>query len=969
MLRVFLLAALLAPLALVQAQQTPYPEPVPSPLAGLDYPQSLFPESADHDPAIPLPKSVLGFPVGQQVATSQQILEYARRVAEASDRVELVEYGETFEGRPLVYLAVSSPRNLARRDGIQSGMAALADPRASSSDERERLVDELPAVGWFGYSIHGNESSGSDASLAVLYHLAADRSDATAALLEDLVVIIDPNMNPDGRERFVNGVKQSRGAQPNVDDQSLVHTGHWPYGRGNHYLFDLNRDWMYARQPETRGRIPHVVDWKPMLFVDIHEMGSQDTFLFSPPRKPYNPHLPPYRRDMARRFADEQAQAFDAFGYPYYSGEWNENWFPGYSDAWAALRGAQGILYEQARIADDGVQRATHLLSYRQSVHHQVLSTFANLQTLHAHRGEMLAAYAEDKAGLVSDQAPYGRRSFVILPSDNQGRMNDLLELLAIQGIETHRLGEDLRVSRAVDRLGRERRNLTLPAGSLVIRNRQPEARLVAAMFEFDPQISESALTAERKSVLKKGRSTIYDTTGWNIPMMFDLEALSVPEHLTRSLEPIEPQRVVDEAQTAPEAIALVASGEDDRTVALAARLLERGLNVRANTRESELDGRALPVGSIAITRDDNRDRDDWQEQVAETASQLGLAVDPVGHGRAPGKKADLGGGYWQVLAQPKIALVGRGSANVLDFGAVWYLLDHRLGLRHSHLDESRVGSADLRRYNTLYLPERWGGSLPENLLKGLGEWVESGGTLIASGSSAAALTSGDDPLVSVRTLAQVVGEDLSEYRDALHREWLAANDPLPAGIWDHAAESGGEYPWRDIDESLPDAEERKRRETWQHQFMPSGALVAARVDTEHWLASGSGDYLTLLFSDSPVLMSKPPAEAPLRLGVHSEADAQARRAGQASARLVGWAPVPEGRELRVRAGGLLWPEARERIANGAWVTRESVGKGQVILFAHPPAFRAAQLGAMRILENALIYGPGLGADQPVALP
>ena len=281
--RVLLLALLLAPMALAQTT-TPYPEPAPSPWWGLEYPQSLFPENADHDPDVPLAEdSVLGFEVGEQVATSGQISKYARLMAEASDRVELVEYGETFEGRPLVYLAVSSPENLARRDEIQSGMAALADPRESGADERERLIADLPAVGWFGYSIHGNESSGSDASLAVLYHLAADRSEATAALLEDLVVVIDPNMNPDGRERFVNGVHQSRGAQPSVDDQSLVHTGYWPYGRGNHYLFDLNRDWMYARQPETRGRIPHVVDWKPMLFVDIHEMGSQDTFLFLAP--------------------------------------------------------------------------------------------------------------------------------------------------------------------------------------------------------------------------------------------------------------------------------------------------------------------------------------------------------------------------------------------------------------------------------------------------------------------------------------------------------------------------------------------------------------------------------------------------------------------------------------------------------------------------------------------------------------
>lgn len=959
--RILPLALLVVATALA-ATETPYPEPTPSPLAGLDYPLSLYPEGADHDPDIPPPRSVLDFAVGERVATSQQIAAYARRLAEASERVELVEYGRSFEGRPLVYLVISRPAHLARRDEIQDGMARLADPRETGPEEREQLIGELPAVAWLGYSIHGNESSGADAALAVAYHLAADRGDATGRLLDELIVVIDPNMNPDGRARFVDGVQQARGAQPDVDDQSLVHSGYWPSGRGNHYLFDLNRDWLYARQPETRGRIPHVIDFKPMLFVDAHEMGSQDSYLFSPPRKPHNPYLPPYREETAQVFADEQAAAFDAYGYPYYSGEWNENWFPGYSDAWAALRGAQGILYEQARIADDGVQQATRLVSYRQSVHHQMLSTFANLETLRDRHEAMLADYAADRARLVSSDGPFSDRSFVVPPSPNEGRINELLELLAIQEIETHRLTDSIRVSRATDRLGREARDLSLPAGSLVIRNRQPAGRLVAAMFAFDPRMSRAALEAERESILTGDGSTIYDTTGWNVPMMFDIETWSVPEHLTGDLERIEPERAAAEPLDANEAtIALVASGADDRSVALAARLLERGLAVRANTRASELDGIALPVGSIAITRDDNRQRADWIATVREAAAELGLPVRPIGHGRAPGRKADLGGGYWRVLERPRIALLGRGRANPYDFGAVWYLLDHRLGIRSSQLDETRAGWRDLRRYNVIYLPDRWGG-LPDGLKSEFESWVRAGGTLIAADASARALTRGDDPLAATRTLPAVIGEDLSDYQDALYREWLAANEPLPESVWGHAAPDAIDFPWDGVDEALPAADERKRRDAWQRRFMPSGALVAARADAEHWLAAGVGDELTVLFSNSPVLMSNPPVEAPVRVGVPSPAD-------DAAARLVGWGPVPEGTELRVRAGGLLWPEARQRIANAAWLTRQSLGEGQVILFAYEPAFRAAQLGAMRLLENALIYGPGLGADQPIELP
>ena len=967
MYRFLVLCLLMLPFA--QAS-TPYPAPSPSPLAGLQYELDIFPTGHDHDPAVPRPDDFLGFPVGQRVATSAQIDAYARLLAEASARVELVEYGFTYEGRPMVYLVISSPENLARQSTIQDGMARLADPRGLGSAERDRLLGELPAVAWLAYSIHGNESSGSDAALAVMYHLAADRSATTRRWLDEMVIIVDPNMNPDGRERFVNGVIQTRGAHPNVDDQSLLHTGYWPFGRGNHYLFDLNRDWIYARHPETRGRIPHISAWRPLLFVDAHEMGAQDTYLFSPAREPHNPHLPPYRHTLGNRFADDMARAFDEFGYPYYSGEWHEDWYPGYTDAWASLKGAQGILYEQARLADDGVQRATHLISYRQSVHHQMLASFANLATLLEERDTLMRAFAEDRAASVGNSGPYANRSFVILPTANQGRLNDLKDLLTIQEFEFYRVSSDRRLSRAVDQLGREHRNVTLPAGSLVIPNRQPEARLIAAMFEFDPRMSEAALQAERERLLREGRSTLYDTTGWNISMMFGLEAWTVPEHLTAGLERVvwDGFPVVENVLPADGTVALVASGADDRSVALAGRLLERGLAVRAARSASALDGQALPVGSIAVTLDDNRDRSDWMVTVQQAADELGLELHRVTHGRAPGDLADLGGHEWRVLPKPNIALLSRGGNNMLDFGAVWYALDHRLGVRHSHLDETRVRGADLRRYNVIYLPDRWtwggGGQLPAGLESQLMNWVREGGTLIAVGGSARSLLHDDSELGTCR-LEQLLGDDLSPWQDAIYREWLAANQPLPpaSAIWSHQASGDSVFPWAQID-ALPGADERRRRDAWQSKFMPSGALVSLRADTRHWLNAGGRSELTGLFSNSPIMMARLPVEAPLRVGVFSESNARSAAAG-----LVGWSPVPEGHDLYVRAGGLLWPEARDRVASAAYATRESVGRGQVILFAHPPAFRGAQLGTLRVLENALILGPGMGSNQPIELP
>jgi hypothetical protein len=350
----------------------------PAPVQELTGPLEIIP-GAPYDPAVPTPDTLLGFPLGSRAATPEEIV----RVVQAWDghpRVKIVEYARSWEGRPLHYVVVTSPANQARLEEVKAGMARLGDPRGLADGEAQRLVRELPGVAWIAYSIHGNESSGSDASLAVLHHLIAGTDPAVTTLLEEVVVIIDPMMNPDGRARFTHQAAQHRGAAPNFDDQSLLRTGSWPWGRGNHYLFDLNRDWTLGIHPETRGRIRAVSEWRPLLFVDAHEMGSQDTYLFSPQREPKNPHTPESRSRWSALFARDQAAAFDQRGWAYYTGEWNEGWYPGYSDAWATFRGAVGILYEQARVGEDAVRRpGGGLLTYRRAVMHQAVSSLANI--------------------------------------------------------------------------------------------------------------------------------------------------------------------------------------------------------------------------------------------------------------------------------------------------------------------------------------------------------------------------------------------------------------------------------------------------------------------------------------------------------------------------------------------------------------------------------------------------------------
>jgi len=958
----------------------------PTDVPGLPYATPFFPDTP-YRPSIPTTANLLGFAAGERAASAAEIERCLKAwAAAAPDRTRLVEYARSHENRPLHYLIVTSPANLDRLDQIQAGLARLADPRTLTDAEAQALLETLPAVAWLAYTIHGDETEGSDAALAVLYHLIAADDPATARLLTDLVVIVDPLMNPDGRDRFVKMIAEHRGALPNVDDQSLVHEGYWPYGRGNHYLFDLNRDWALGVHPETRGRIREVKRWNPQLFVDAHGMGPQDTHLFSPPREPINPHLPAGRGEWGRLFAREQARAMDRLPLLYYTGEWHEEWYPGYSDAWASYRGAIGILYEQARVAEDGVRRpGGRLLSYRESVHHHVVGSMANLQTLAQNARRLLGYFFDSRKAAVDPQGPYGRRTFAVVPTKNRARFAALVELLQLQGFELHQTDTELTVPQATDQLGRSLKDRTLPAGTLLIANRQPLAHLLSALLEFDTHLKPEALVEEREELLRKGRSRIYDTTAWNLTMLFGLEALTLPTDLPPAAKPWPAAPSPAPLEGSLEApIAFVFDGADDHAVTAAARLMERGIEVRATDKSFCFDERTFARGSVVVTRLDNRAfTGDWRDTVARTAAELRTSAVGVGSGLGEGDLPDLGGRHFRRLEPPRVGLLARGRFSSSDYGSIWQALDQHLGIRHSHLDD--VNPGDLSRYNVLILPETWS-AVPTPLVDSLKDWVRGGGTLLVIAGSLNTFVAPKAEFSRARLLSDVL-DRLPEYELGILREWQGRTRAVPPleTVWSHTASPNLEYPWQAVEGGHPEEKELKKRDAWQSLFMPQGAFLAARVDTNHWLTAGCSDQLPVLADNQPVLMAADGVEAPIRYGfwvpapastnapVKSDAAEPADKPTKDTAKKekkepprIGWCAPPPHTETYLRLSGLLWPEAAHRLANSAWVTRESLGRGQVILFASPPTFRGAARGTMRIFLNAVVLGPGWGAAQPI---
>ena len=908
----------------------------------------------NYSPIISHPDKFLGFGIGERVASPLQITKALNAWASQSDKIKVVEYAKTHEGRPLHAVFISSPNNINNLDIIKDNISALADARNTSDNEAMSIINNMPAIAWMAYSIHGNETSGADGALAAIYHLIASIDDDVKNMLDKMIIIIDPLMNPDGRARFAKSLEQYRGTAPNYDDQSLLHTGDWPYGRTNHYYFDLNRDWFYLTQPETKGRVKLINEWRPQILVDGHEMGPQDTFMTGPPREPINKNIDTDLIKWGNIFAQDQGTAFDKRNWRFYTGEWHEDLYPGYS-FYVQFRGTLGILYEQSRMAEDGVRRPEGTIqSYKESVHHQYISTLVNLESLLSNSKEMYKDYWDGRKYNVSKDSIYANQTFVVLPTDNNTRLNTLAEKLRAQDIELYKNTKDIKVENATLQSGEIIENYSIPAGSMIIPNRQPEAPLIAAILEFDADINTDVLVEERQKSLKSGSSIMYDTTAFNFTMMYGLDAVTLDENLDSNLETWGPSPVTTEITK--DAVIWATNGEDDNSVAFAARLMEQNIEVRIIDKESTLSNHKLSRGSIAVLPMDNPNVNNLQNLVKLVSEELNVSVVSIESGFGLEELPDWGGRHFRLLEKPQIAMLSHEGFNSYDVGVSWWSLDHHLGIRHSLINASLASYGDLRRYNTIIVPS--GRAIDEYTIDTLLDWVSQGGTLIAHNRSTRFLTS-EYGIGSVKQLQNTFDESEKYNFDLLRELYSQYEDVDKDKTNNNIIDFDITYPWEELEGTLSE-KELKSRDKWQSIFMPSGSIIAGRIDDEHWLTFGTPNTIPVLYSNYPILMARSYVDVPVRIGqIISNNEIK-------EPRVINWSSLPAGNDLNVRMSGLVWPEASQRIANSAYLTRERIGNGQVILFSGEPNFRGATLGTNRLWLNAIVYGPGLGTRSKI---
>ncbi len=900
----------------------------------------FFP-NGKYNSAVPTPEQVLGFKVGERPARYPEAVAYLKELARQSPRVQLLESGQTHEGRTLYYALISSEANLAKLDEYQSRLGMLADPRKiKPGTDIDDLIRDLPAAAWMMYSIHGDELSGADASLQLAYQLAAGEDTLTQMLRRELIIGIDPMENPDGRERFLGQMQQWKGRIPNSDLQSIQHTSVWPWGRTNHYLFDLNRDWFILSQPESRARVKALREWNPQVVVDAHEMGAYNTYLFPPAREPINPHFSPILKKWTRVFSQDQAKAFDRYGWSYYTGEWLEDWYPGYGSSYPRMRGAVAILYEQAGVEGSLIKRPDGTyLTYRESVHHQFVSSIANLATAARNRVGLLKDFYRMKRNVLEQSRKGGPTAFIIDPGQNYSRLNRLIDRLLWAGVELYRAEADFTLKSARSYWETQPRSHALSKGSLIIPLNQPLRPLIEAILEFDPRMTTKFLKSERES-LERGEGTrLYEVSGWSMGMAYGLDTYLSFTALKVKQSPIrEVPRLRGELLHPQAAYGFVIDYRNDRAVNLLFKLLDDGLKVRTAVKDFRVEGKKYPTGTLLLRRVENRE--DLADVLAEYAQREGVDITGVNTALSE-EGTDLGGGNFPLLAPLRIAMLAGAGLSAYNLGHIWHLLDYEMGVRFTILNTDNFRRTDLRKYNVLVLPNTWRGPGVYKQLFGkpglekLKTWVKEGGTLIGVGNAAAFLADSSSGLSKVRLRRQAL-EELPLYQKFWQMEKnIGKTDIDSAAFWAGkplVEKKPPSKPTKADKKQLAIEDERLRL------FMPRGAILRVNLNERHWLSFGVGKQIPAIFYSSYAFLSRKPVES---VGRFSEGE-------------------------RLRLSGLLWPEARERWENTAYLTRERSGNGQVILFAGEPNFRSYFYGTARLLLNSMVLGPGLGARQPV---
>ena len=643
------------------------------------------------------PEDFLGYEIGTQFSRHHQVVDYFEHVADAMPtNVMLEKYGQTNERRSLYLAYVSSEENLKNLETIRTNnlkQTGLLDGTSNDSDI---------AIVWLSYNVHGNEASSTEASMLTIYKLLTEQKQ----LLNNTVVIIDPCINPDGRDRYVNWFNETASKPYDKDIKASEHNEPWPGGRPNHYLFDLNRDWVWATQVETQQRLKVYNKWMPHIHVDFHEQGINEPYYFAPAAEPYHEIITDWQRDFQTQIGINHAKYFDVNGWLFFTRERFDLLYPSYGDTYPTYMGAIGMTYEQGGhgMAGLGVLNDEgHVLTLVERLTHHTTTSLSTVEIASRNANKINAEFVKffNNNGLKY-------KSYVL-----QGEADKLNRLKAL--LDQHEIKYEQPTSgkaSGYDYSKGGQGSISLSSNDLVIHSSQPKGKMVKVLFEPSAKLSDS-LT--------------YDITAWSLPYAYGLNAVASTSKV--SSEILKDNNTQEQIS---EAYGYVSKWNSMKDAQFLATLLKHNIRVRFTEKPFKSNGSTFDRGSLIITKGDNSHLDNFMTLLNKAIKVHNQNLTPIVSGFSQ-TTPDIGSPDIKLINNQKVAVLSGDGTSSLSYGEIWNFFENQLNYPITSINTKNLSRTNLSKYNVLIVPNGYYGSvLNDNSFNKINDWVRDGGTLIA---------------------------------------------------------------------------------------------------------------------------------------------------------------------------------------------------------------------------------------------
>jgi len=708
---------------------------------------------------IPTPHDVLGFGLGERHIRYDQLFNYIKAIDSKSELVQTTIMGRTNHYREQLLVTITSEKNHKKLDEI---LSSRADFSIKKADE--------PLVIWLGYSVHGDELSGANAALAVIYHLAASQNQSVKTWLDDTIIVMEPSGNPDGMDRFVSWTSDNKGSVANPDPNHIEHHQGWRTGRGNHFEFDLNRDWLLLSQVETQNRMTYFQRYQPNIVGDFHELGSDKSYFFQPGvATRINPLTPKNNITLTHLMAKYHAKALDQENHLYFSQEQFDDFYYGKGSTYPDINGSVGILFEQASSMGMQIETDSGILTLEYGIKNHVLTSLSTIEGAWVNKDKFIKHRKTFYENVEKEVKQENYNGYLITEKHDHYRLTTFLNKLKQHHIDVYKLTDDFKVKSTVFD----------PAYSYYIPLNQSKYKVIKTLFDTPTTFVDN---------------TFYDVSGWTLPL-----AMNIEYHKIDSTWGLELDKTPWKLEIEEPIIAIENTNVDNQTYAyvfewndfLAPKLLNKILsaNIKAKVATKSFTSivkdkeQQFEAGSIVIPTA-LQTEDDWQKLLKEFSQNNHISLTALTSGHTP-EGVDMGSPSLKILKPIKVLLIGGKGVSETEAGEILFYLDETLNIPITVVEKDRLDKVELNNYTHIVMINGNYQTLSPIVVIKLESWLKAGGVVFAQKYAAQWLSSKDilkASFVSRNQINQLFDTSELSYKD---KDYLAARKRISGAIYE----------------------------------------------------------------------------------------------------------------------------------------------------------------------------------------